>query len=148
MACAPNERFGLTLSFSGRSLTPKCFLCSRVGTLSETRALCGQAHLMASALRRPASAQLPEAFQAAAREAWAASAAAGDGGGADRPGMLADVSDSLARLGLANSRGQAAGGGVLKMDICLKLRDRCGRKVRAYIMPPLNAVGLPPRHHH
>ena len=85
---------------------------------------------MASALRRPASAQLPEAFQVAARAAWAASGAAGDGGsGSERPGMLADVSDSLARLGLANSRGAPAGGGVLKMDICLKLRDRCGRKV-------------------
>lgn len=92
-----------------------------------------QAHLMAGALRRPASAQLPEAFREAARRAWAASApsvhSAGDT--AERSGMLADVADSLSRLGLAATRGRVATGGALKMDICLEATDRCGRQVRA-----------------
>ncbi|CAL8469656.1 g9197 [Coccomyxa elongata] len=92
-----------------------------------------QAQLMASALRRSASVQLPEQFREAARAAWAASAA-GDAG--ERSGMVADVSDSLTRLGLANSRGDVAGNGALKMDICLKLRDQCGRKVAVEILSP------------
>lgn len=96
--------------------------------------LCGQAQLMASALRRSASVQLPEQFREAARAAWAASAA-GDAG--ERSGMVADVSDSLTRIGLANSRGDMAGNGALKMDICLQLRDQCGRKVRGASCCPI-----------
>ena len=88
---------------------------------------------MASALRRPVGAQLPEGFREAARAAWAASAA-GDAG--ERSGMVADVSDSLTRLGLANTRGAVAGEGALKMDICLKLRDQCGRNVRGTSCSP------------
>ena len=92
---------------------------------------CAQAHLLAGALGRRGSAQLPDSFRVAAREVWAAKL--GEEAEAAPGALLVDVSESLLRIGLDNERAGTASDGLLRLDIALKQRDRRGRKVGPFL---------------
>lgn len=86
-----------------------------------------QAYLLSGALRRKVAASLPAEFIREGRRLWLNVLDADS-----KPGsMLADVSESLSRIGLENARVPIIGNGTFKMDIGLQQLDKDGYQVNS-----------------